>query len=123
MPKKLLIIDDEPDLLTITVARVKKAGFAVIQATDGRSGLGMMHSEKPDLVLLDLLMPGMDGFEVCRCKNGDDAIRNIPVILFTGSLASVPIEETARELGADGHITKPFDSKELIEKIKNVLRE
>lgn len=123
MAKKILIIDDEPDLLKLVVARVEKAGYVVIQGSDGKNGLDMMYSEKPDLILLDLVMPGVDGYEVCRRKRNDSAIKNIPVILFTANLASKSIDEKARELGAEDYIVKPFDSKELIEKIKKLVGE
>ncbi|MEI8345244.1 MAG: response regulator, partial [Candidatus Omnitrophota bacterium] len=83
MPKKILIIDDEPDLMKIAVTRISKAGYTVLQAGDGKAGLAMVESEKPDLVLLDLAMPVMDGYEVCLRIKGSEASQHIPVVLFT----------------------------------------
>ncbi|MEI6845515.1 MAG: response regulator [Candidatus Firestonebacteria bacterium] len=121
MPKKILIIDDEMDMRKMATARLVKAGYVVIQAGNGNTGLEMVRSEKPDMVLLDLAMPGIDGEEVCRRIKADETIKHIPVMLFTASILK-PISERAKEMGADDFIAKPFDSKELLEKIKRIVK-
>lgn len=123
MAKKILVIDDEIDLLKMVVVRLKKLGYDVVQAVDGEKGLEMMRSQIPDLVLLDLRMPIIDGYQVCQSKKSDDTIKNIPVILFTASFSSKFISEKVQELGANDYITKPFDAKELLAKIKKILGE
>ena len=124
MSKKILVVDDEPDLLKMTVARLKKAGYVVVQAVDGENGLSMMVSEKPDAVLLDLRMPGIDGYEVCRRKKEDDAIKDIPILLFTASLSNELLDERkVRDMGISDYVIKPFDVRELLEKIKKALGE
>jgi len=121
MAKKILIIDDEMDMRKMATARLVKAGYVVIQAGNGNTGLEMVRSEKPDMVLLDLAMPGIDGEEVCRRIKADETIKHIPVMLFTVSILK-PISERAKEMGADDFIAKPFDSKELLEKIKRIVK-
>lgn len=116
--KKILIIDDEPDLVVLTAARLRKAGYNVIDSPDGEDGLNRMKKDMPDLVLLDLMMPGIDGYEVCRRKMEDAQIKDIPLILFTASVHG--IESKASELGASDYEVKPFDSVRLIEKIKKI---
>ena len=123
MAKKSLLVEDEPDISKITTARLKNAGYVVVNAIDGEIGLNMMYLEKPDLVLLDLVMPRVDGYEVCRRKNEDKIIKNIPVILFTASFPSNTMSEKVVKLAAKDYITKPFDAKVLIEKIKKILDE
>lgn len=120
MTKKILIMDDEPDVRKMVTGRLKKAGYDVIEAANGERGLEMLLSEKPDMVLLDLAMPGLDGAAVCRRIKADNATKNIPVMLFTASIIK-PISESAKEMGADDYIAKPFDSKELLEKIRILL--
>jgi CheY-like chemotaxis protein len=120
MTKKILIMDDEPDVRKMVTGRLKKAGYDVIEAANGERGLEMLLSKKPDMVLLDLAMPGLDGAAVCRRIKADNATKNIPVMLFTASIIK-PISESAKEMGADDYIAKPFDSKELLEKIKILL--
>ena len=121
MAKKILIVDDEPDVLKVAVGRLKKAGYDTIQAVNGQEGLDAIRGKKPDLVLLDLAMPGINGYEVCRQAKGDEATKDIPIILFTASIATKTIDEKVKELGADDFIIKPFNHEELLEKIGRVL--
>jgi putative two-component system response regulator len=81
----------------------------------------MIMSTKPDLILLDLAMPGIDGYEVCRRSKKDESTKDIPVIFFTASVVTASVEEKAKELKADGFIVKPFNYKELLEKIKSII--
>jgi CheY-like chemotaxis protein len=121
MAAKILIVDDEADLLMMSVGRLQKAGYDVVTAADGQSGLEMVASEKPDLVLLDLVMPGLDGYEVCRRLKADEKTKHIPVILFTARFAITPLDETARALRAEDYVPKPFDAKELVLKVQRLL--
>ncbi|MFZ4772335.1 MAG: response regulator [Ferruginibacter sp.] len=122
MAKKILVIDDEPDMIKMVAGRLAKAGYLVIQAVNGKMGLDLLPIEKPDMVLLDLAMPGLDGEAVCRAIKADNATKNLPVMLFTASTAR-PLSDRAREMGADDYISKPFDAKELMGKIKKLLGE
>jgi len=117
--KKILIVDDEPDLLKVTCFRLEKSGYQVLSATDGQAALEMINKERPDLVLLDVRLPLLNGSEVCVCMKKDEKIKQIPVILFTASTQN--IEENAKACGAQGYIVKPFTAEELLGKIKNFI--
>ena len=117
----ILVIDDERDLIELVRYNLDKEGFDVLAASDGMSGLEIATKHKPDLVVLDLMMPGMDGLEVCRRMRADDRTRRIPVIMLTAKAG-----ETDRivglEMGADDYVTKPFSPRELVARVKAVLR-
>lgn len=119
MGKKILIIDDEPDLLKVATFRLRKSGYEVLTAVDGKGALDLLKREQPDLIFLDLRLPVMSGYEVCRSIKSDDRLKHIPVILFTAS--SDRISEKAKEMCADDYIIKPFEPEDLIEKIKKFL--
>ncbi|MDD5746202.1 MAG: response regulator [Candidatus Omnitrophica bacterium] len=120
--KRILIVDDEPDILRVVVFRMKKAGYEVITAEDGKTGLERASREVPDIILLDLRLPIMDGFEVCRRIKIDERLKTIPVIFLSASI-SEDIESKIKEYGADGYMRKPFEPEELLEKIKLHLKE
>lgn len=118
MPKKILLVDDEPEILEICRDYLKASGYDVITARDGLQGLSSFRREKPDLVVLDWMMPEMDGLDVCRAIRRES---NAPIIMLTAR-----VEETDKlvglELGADDYITKPFSPRELVARVKVVLR-
>jgi DNA-binding response OmpR family regulator len=117
----ILIIDDEKDLIELVRYNLEKDGFDVIAATDGQSGLEVVKKHRPDLVMLDLMMPGLDGLQVCQQLRGDPRSSRIPVIMLTAK-ATEADRVVGLELGADDYITKPFSPREVVARIKAVLR-
>lgn len=120
MPKKILLVDDEPDILAVTVTRLETSGYEVLIAKDGEEALELLNEVKPDLILLDLLLPKMQGDELCKKLKSDIKFKHIPIILFTASIIRVPAK--VREIGADDYITKPFESDNLLYKIKKLIK-
>ncbi len=120
MAKKILVIDDEALLQMGVVIRLKAAGFEVLTASDGMEGLEMARKEEPDLILLDLMLPKMDGYKVCRMLKFDAKHKNIPIIMVTARAQDVD-KSMGAEAGANAYITKPFDHRELLDKINELL--
>lgn len=119
MPRKVLIVDDEKAIVDILKFNLKKEGYDTLCAYDGREGLRMAQQENPDLILLDIMLPYMDGFEVCKTLRGSGS--NVPIIMITARE-----EETDKvfglENGADDYITKPFSMRELMARVKANMR-
>jgi len=119
MPQKILVVDDEPVVATLLKNRVESRGFKVETASEGISALEKAKVWRPDLILLDIVMPNMDGFEVCRRLKAAKETAHIPVVLFTAS-QEVKLEELARKAGAARLIKKPFVDK-VFEAISEIL--
>ena len=119
MKKKILIVDDEPDLLRVACFRLEKSGYQIISAVNGKEALELAGKENPDLILLDVRLPLMEGPDVCLCIKKDDKLRNIPVVLFTASTQN--INEKVAGCGAQGYIFKPFSAEELLAKVKEFI--
>jgi len=119
MVRKLLVVDDESDILRVVVFRLKKYGYEVHSATDGKSALDMAPRVAPDLIVLDYRMPGMNGLEVCRRLKDNADTRHIPVLIFTAS--SDDMAERMRESGADGYLLKPVEPNQLFAAIEEKL--
>ena len=119
--KKICVIDDHPENVFILQDRLERAGFEIITAFDGISGLEKISNELPDLVLLDVMMPDMSGFEVCKKVVDNEKTRHIPVILLTALTGPEDIEEGLQS-GAFDYIKKPFNKVELLARIKSALR-
>ncbi|MFH1194105.1 MAG: response regulator [bacterium] len=120
MPK-ILVIDDQPDNVNILQAQLEHEKFEVISAYDGPSGIEKTHAENPDLILLDVMMPGMSGFEVCSQIVNDESTRTIPIILITALTAADDLKE-GLQAGAFDYIKKPFNRVELIARVRSALR-
>jgi DNA-binding response OmpR family regulator len=121
-PKKILVIDDEGDLLKLAKTRLEASGYNISTLDSGDRALEAAIREKPDLILLDIVMPGKNGCDVCRELKADPVTRGIPVVVFT---AYYPEEEyvktNSEEIGADDYILKPFDAQTLLAKIRYLI--
>jgi DNA-binding response OmpR family regulator len=118
MGAKILVVDDEPKIVKLVRAYLEQSGFTVVEANDGQTALIQARREKPDLVVLDLMLPGIDGLEVARTLRREG---NLPIIMLTAR-----VEDTDRivglELGADDYVSKPFNTRELVARVRAVLR-
>ena len=117
--KKVLIIEDDPDVRKLTEF-ILQGAFEVISTEDGRSGIEMARGEKPDLILLDIYMAGLTGFEVCQALKGEKDTAHIPVIMLTAGAEKREVSEGYAS-GADDYIIKPFEPEELIKRIEKLL--
>ena len=121
MKPKILIVDDEPDALEVLGFKLKEAGFLPLFATDGLKALAAVRSERPDLVVLDVMMPEMDGFEVCKILRRDSATALLPVLMLTAEAAEMD-RVLGLEFGADDYLTKPYSPRELVLRIRKLLK-
>jgi two-component system alkaline phosphatase synthesis response regulator PhoP len=121
MSQKILVVEDEPDLLDLVVYNLKKEGFKPLRAETGEKALEIARGERPDLVLLDLMMPGLDGLEVCRRLRSNEATADIPIVMMTAR-AEEADAVVGLAMGADDYVKKPFGVKELVARVRAVLR-
>ncbi|MHB8522766.1 MAG: response regulator [Limisphaerales bacterium] len=121
MKPKILVIDDEPDAVELIEFNLKAAGYRTASAADGAEALRQARSLLPDLILLDLMLPEIDGLEVCKLLRRDPATAAIPIIMLTAKAAEID-RVLGLELGADDYVTKPFSPRELLLRVKNLLR-
>ena len=119
--KKILVVDDEKDIVELISYNLEQEGFAVIKAYDGQMAWERVKTAKPDLVVLDLMIPGIHGLEVCKLIRRDAATQNLPIIMLTAKSDQVD-KILGLELGADDYVTKPFNVRELIARIRAILR-
>ena len=119
-PKKILIVDDEKELVNLAAHHMKMAGYEVISAYDGEAALALTKQKEPDLIILDLMLPKIDGWEVCRRLRTEIATQHIPIIMLT---ARTEIEDKLKgyDAGTDDYVTKPFSQRELVVRVKRVL--
>jgi len=119
--RKILIVEDEVSLLKLESILLTTRGYKVSGVTDGLKALEEIKKDMPDLVLLDIMIPGIDGFEVCRRIKADPVTANLPVVMLTAKKSSAD-QARGIEAGADAYITKPFKSAKIIEVVEELLR-
>ncbi len=120
-PKRILVVEDETIALELIVIRLEKEGFEVFTASDGEEGLRAAREEPPDLIILDLMLPKLDGFKVCRMLKFDNRFKHIPVIMLT-AMAEEKDAELGSSVGADEYLTKPFEWDVLKKAILKLLK-
>ena len=120
--KKILLIDDEPELIKAVEIRLKSIGYEVALSYDGRTGIDKAKEIKPDLILLDLIMPIMDGYSVAKILKDDPETKHIPIIILTASQRE-DLKTRCRELGVASFIMKPFETSDLLMMVKAILKE
>jgi len=118
---KILVVDDEPDALELVSFNLKAAGYDVVTADDGTDALKKARQHGPDLILLDVMLPEVDGLEVCKLLRRDPATATVPVIMLTAKAGEID-RVLGLELGADDYVTKPFSPRELVLRVKNLLK-
>jgi len=121
-PKKILIVDDEVDLVETIRFPLELEGYTVLVSNNGEDALNQARREKPHLILLDLMLPKLDGYKVCRLLKFDEKYKHIPILILTAKTQEKD-KILGKETGADEYITKPFDLDELLEKVKSYLGE
>ena len=117
-PSKILVVEDEPALVDTLEYSLRRQGYAVLTAGDGSSAVEIARREQPDLVLLDLLLPVLDGFEVCRILRQE---MSVPILMLTARTEEID-KVVGLEMGADDYLTKPFNMRELMARVKALLR-
>ena len=122
MANKILVVDDEPNIVLSFEFLMKQAGFQVRTASDGEAGLAAIAAEQPDLVLLDVMMPRKNGYEVCQAIRANPDWKAIRIIMLTAKGREVE-REKGLALGADDYITKPFSTQEVVERVRELLAE
>jgi len=125
MAKKILIVDDDPDLLDAVTMILKSKKYEVVAAYGGNEGLAKAKTEKPDLIVLDVMMPDKDGYAVCKELKADSTLSKIPVLLLTAVASHVPTTRYTQQMGmeteADDYLDKPVEPKVLAERIETLL--
>ncbi len=120
MSRKVLIVDDEPNIVLSLEFLMEEAGYDVRSVTDGQQALDAVREDVPDLILLDIMLPKLDGYEICREIRANPRCKNVRVIMLTAKGREVD-QEKGLAFGADEYITKPFSTREVVEKVKQIL--
>ena len=118
--KRILVVEDEESLLKLESILLTSKGYSVTGVMDGKAAIASINADPPDLVILDVMLPGIDGFEVCRQIKGNEATKHIPVVMLTAKKSTNDINLGA-EVGAEAYLTKPFKSAHVMEVIGNLL--
>lgn len=113
---KILLVDDEPSIVKMVAKRLEVAGFEVVVAMDGEEALESARAQSPDVIILDLMLPKLNGYEVCAALKRDPQYQKIPIIMFSARVQEKD-EKAGLECGADAYLRKPFQSQELVERI------
>ena len=117
----VLVIEDDPDIVEVVTYNLEREGFTVLSATEGEDGLAQARNRHPDLILLDVMLPGMDGLEVCRRLRGEPRLCTVPVIMLTAKGEETDVV-VGLEVGADEYVRKPFSPRELVARVRALLR-
>ena len=120
MSKKILMIEDDANMLKLAKYNLEKHGYSVISAECGKEGLRLARQENPDLLVIDVLLPRMNGFTICRMLRYDEKFKHLPIIVLTGQVTEEH-EATGKEAGADIYLRKPYDPQVLLEKIRELI--
>ena len=121
LPKHILVVEDEPDTAELLELHLQNEGYRVTVAADGEQALSKLHKLMPDMVILDLMIPEIDGLEVCKFIRKDPATKSLPVMMCTAKTSEID-KILGLEQGADDYVTKPFSPRELVLRVKNLLR-
>jgi two-component system alkaline phosphatase synthesis response regulator PhoP len=119
--QRILVVDDDPDITRLLRAYLEQSGFTVLSAADGASALQLLRTERPALMLLDLMLPDRDGWDITRAVRGDQALRQTAIIMLTARVDDSD-KIVGLELGADDYVTKPFNPREVVARVRSVLR-
>lgn len=122
MSKKILVVDDDPIMMGFVLLQLKDAGYDVSTAENGAEGLEKARKNKPDLMVLDLAMPKMHGYEVCKTIKSDPALNSIKIVITSGKNYPVDIR-TAKEVGADRYLVKPYAGQDLLKTVAELLEQ
>lgn len=120
MAKRILVVDDEPRVLAVISKRLESKGYEVITATEGYEGLRKARTEKPDLIILDLIMPNLNGYQICAMLKRDLDYKHIPILMLTARSQEKDIEE-GMKMGADAYLTKPYKDEVLLSYVAELL--
>ncbi|OGR23847.1 MAG: two-component system response regulator [Desulfuromonadales bacterium GWD2_54_10] len=120
MSKRVLIVDDEPNIAISVDFLMRREGFEVLVAHDGEEGLARIRADRPDIIVLDVMMPKLDGFEVCKAVRSDPTLTGVRILMLTAKGRAAEITK-GLALGADAYIPKPFSTRELVAKVKELL--
>ena len=124
---KVLVVDDEPDMVEMLKVLLENSSYEVVSAYDGKEGIATAKQEKPDLIVLDLMMPEMNGFEACKEMKNDPDLKDIPVLVLTAISQKISATKYARDLGlgllSDDYIDKPVDPNVLLNRIETLMRQ
>lgn len=125
MAQKILIVDDDPDLVEAVSIILESKGYEVVAAYDGVEGLKRARSENPDLIVLDVMMPNKDGYEVCKELKADEKYRAIPILLLTAVVENIPSSKYTQQMGmeteADDYVDKPVEPDELVKRVEALI--
>lgn len=120
-PRKILIVEDEEDIRSLVRYNLEAEGFRVVDASDGEHGLRLADTERPALIILDLMLPGLSGLEVCRLLRAQEDTAPVPILILTARAAELD-RVLGLEMGADDYVTKPFSPRELVARVKAIIR-
>lgn len=119
--KRILVVEDEPQIRMGLKMRLERSNYEVLEAEDGVAGLSLARSEKPDLIILDIMLPKMDGYQMARMLKFDEKFKSIPIIMLTARSQQTD-RDTGQAVGADAYVTKPYKSEELLATIAKFLQ-